>query len=241
MRYRALGDSGLLVSVVGLGCNNFGRRLDVDADPGGGRRRASTRDHAVRHGRHLRRRGRAPRNSLGEVLRGPPGQGRAGHQVRQPVRGPGLRPGRGRQGRPRLHPPGRREVPAPAADRLHRPVPDAHPRPGRPRSRRPWPRSTSWSARARSATSVTRTSPAGRSPRPPARPASWARPVHLRAEPLVAAGARRRGRGRPRRPALRPRRAAVLPAGQRPADRQGPERPAGPGGHPAGRAARTAT
>jgi aryl-alcohol dehydrogenase-like predicted oxidoreductase len=28
MRYRSLGDSGLLVSVVGLGCNNFGGRLD---------------------------------------------------------------------------------------------------------------------------------------------------------------------------------------------------------------------
>jgi aryl-alcohol dehydrogenase-like predicted oxidoreductase len=27
MRYRSLGDSGLVVSVVGLGCNNFGRRL----------------------------------------------------------------------------------------------------------------------------------------------------------------------------------------------------------------------
>jgi len=31
MRYRALGESGLLVSVAGLGCNNFGRRLDVAA------------------------------------------------------------------------------------------------------------------------------------------------------------------------------------------------------------------
>jgi aryl-alcohol dehydrogenase-like predicted oxidoreductase len=30
MRYRRLGDSGLVVSVVGLGCNNFGRRLSVD-------------------------------------------------------------------------------------------------------------------------------------------------------------------------------------------------------------------
>jgi aryl-alcohol dehydrogenase-like predicted oxidoreductase len=30
MRYRPLGNSGLEVSVVGLGCNNFGRRLDVE-------------------------------------------------------------------------------------------------------------------------------------------------------------------------------------------------------------------
>jgi aryl-alcohol dehydrogenase-like predicted oxidoreductase len=31
MRYRSLGNSGLVVSVVGLGCNNFGRTLDTDA------------------------------------------------------------------------------------------------------------------------------------------------------------------------------------------------------------------
>ena len=30
MRYRPLGKSGLLVSVVGLGGNNFGRRLNVE-------------------------------------------------------------------------------------------------------------------------------------------------------------------------------------------------------------------
>jgi aryl-alcohol dehydrogenase-like predicted oxidoreductase len=31
MRYRSLGNSGLVVSVAGLGCNNFGRGLDLDA------------------------------------------------------------------------------------------------------------------------------------------------------------------------------------------------------------------
>jgi len=31
MRYRSLGNSGLIVSVAGLGCNNFGRRLNVEA------------------------------------------------------------------------------------------------------------------------------------------------------------------------------------------------------------------
>jgi aryl-alcohol dehydrogenase-like predicted oxidoreductase len=30
MRYRSLGNSGLVVSVVGLGCNNFGRRLNAE-------------------------------------------------------------------------------------------------------------------------------------------------------------------------------------------------------------------
>ncbi len=30
MSYRRLGESGLTVSVVGIGCNNFGRKLDVD-------------------------------------------------------------------------------------------------------------------------------------------------------------------------------------------------------------------
>src|ERR687884_591330 len=31
MSYRRLGMSGLVVSVVGIGCNNFGRKLDAEA------------------------------------------------------------------------------------------------------------------------------------------------------------------------------------------------------------------
>src|SRR5579864_4548924 len=31
MEYRSLGNSGLRVSLVGLGCNNFGRRIDYAA------------------------------------------------------------------------------------------------------------------------------------------------------------------------------------------------------------------
>jgi aryl-alcohol dehydrogenase-like predicted oxidoreductase len=34
MRYRPMGNSGFEVSVAGLGCNNFGRRLDLDATRG---------------------------------------------------------------------------------------------------------------------------------------------------------------------------------------------------------------
>jgi aryl-alcohol dehydrogenase-like predicted oxidoreductase len=34
MRYRPLGNSGLVVSLVGLGCNNFGRRLNVEQTRG---------------------------------------------------------------------------------------------------------------------------------------------------------------------------------------------------------------
>ena len=55
MRYRRLGDSGLAVSVVGIGCNNFGRKVDADGHASGRRRRARRRHHPVRHRRHLRR------------------------------------------------------------------------------------------------------------------------------------------------------------------------------------------
>ena len=46
-----------MVSVVGLGGNNFGRRLDLDGDPRRRRRRDRRGHHPLRHRRHLRRRG----------------------------------------------------------------------------------------------------------------------------------------------------------------------------------------
>jgi aryl-alcohol dehydrogenase-like predicted oxidoreductase len=74
MRYRSLGSSGLLVSVVGLGCNNFGRRLDVngtravvDAAIDAGITLFDTADTYGGDG--------ASETLLGEVLGAPPGQG----------------------------------------------------------------------------------------------------------------------------------------------------------------------
>src|SRR5918993_755481 len=70
MRYRPLGNSGLQVSVVGLGCNNFGSRLDldgtravVDAAIESGITLLDTADiYGGRHG--------SSEQLLGEVLRG---------------------------------------------------------------------------------------------------------------------------------------------------------------------------
>ncbi len=83
MRYGTLGDSGLLVSVVGLGCNNFGGRLDVEQtravvdaaiDEG-----ITLFDTAETYGGAGASETRARRGPAG-----PPGQGRARHQVRPP-------------------------------------------------------------------------------------------------------------------------------------------------------------
>jgi aryl-alcohol dehydrogenase-like predicted oxidoreductase len=46
MRYRRLGDSGLVVSVVGIGCNNVGRKLDLDGT-------RAVVDAALEHGVNL--------------------------------------------------------------------------------------------------------------------------------------------------------------------------------------------
>ena len=96
------------------------------------------------------------------------------------------------------------------------------------RWRRPCRCSPTSFARARSATSAAPTSPAGRSPTPtgsPAPPASSASSP-LRTSYSLLDRSRRGGR-RARGRALRARRAAVLPAGVRPAHRQVPPRPGG--------------
>ena len=97
MRYRALGNSGLVVSVAGLGCNNFGRRLDV----------AATRavvDAAIEAGITLLDtadiyggRGRSE-EILGEVLDGRRDQVVLATKFGPPARGHGLRSAAGAKG-----------------------------------------------------------------------------------------------------------------------------------------------
>ena len=91
MEYRTLGGSGLRVSLVGLGCNNFGRRIDYAASRAGGAQGARPRHHAVRHRRCLSQRDRRlrgiPRPRAGSATQGH----RAGNQGqhadgRQPAR-----------------------------------------------------------------------------------------------------------------------------------------------------------
>ena len=79
---RSLGVLGPEVSVIGLGCNNFGRRVDARRDPGGGRRRLRRGHHVPRHRGHLRR---SPRSQRGVPRRGPPGPPRPG-RARDEVR-----------------------------------------------------------------------------------------------------------------------------------------------------------
>ncbi len=89
MRYRSLGDSGLMVSAAGLGCNNFGRRVDlagtravVDAAIDSGITMLDTAD--------IYGDGGASEELLGEVLagrladrgRGPRGTGRGHSSLR---------------------------------------------------------------------------------------------------------------------------------------------------------------
>ena len=126
MEYRPLGDSGLMVSVVGIGCNAFGRRVDLDgvrdvldAAPDVG---ITLLDTADIYGDPAG----GSEELIGRGAEGPARRLRAGDQVRHGH----ARRQRRRLGRPRLaalHPAGGRGEPAPAADRPHRPVPAARP------------------------------------------------------------------------------------------------------------------
>jgi Aldo/keto reductase family len=212
MRYRSLGDSGLLVSVVGLGGNNFGRRLDmprtravVDAAMDAGITLIDTSDTYGNGG--------GPEEILGEVLAGHRDQvvlaTKFGHQRLD--MGYGLAAG-ATGSRAYI----RRAVEA-SLRRLRTDYLDLYqlhtPDPVTPGRGNP--------ARAR------RTGQCGQGPlsrplhpdrladgrRRPRSPAGRHRAVHLRAEPLVAAGAAGRGGARARGPPVRARRAALLPAG----------------------------
>ena len=127
MRYGPLGQSGLLVSVVGLGCNNFGSRLDVDGT-------RAVVDAAIDAGITLFDTsdtyggGGGSERALGEILGSRRDQVVLATKFGRPERGYGIRAGGRREGRPRLHPACGHRIAAPAAHRLHRPVPAARPR-----------------------------------------------------------------------------------------------------------------
>ena len=195
------------------------------ADPGRGGRGHRRGHHPVRHRGHLRSRRRLRRTARPGTGQ-PPRPDRAGHQVRPSEGGHGLRArGRG-QGRPGLHPPRGDRLAAPAAYRLSRPLPAAHPGPGDPDRGNP-ARADRAGHRGQGALpgALQPVRLADRRCRAPG-PARRHRGVRLRAERVVAAGAGGRGGAGARGPALWAGRAAVLPAGQWPAHREGAAWPA---------------
>ena len=69
MRQNPLGRSELTVSAVGLGCNNFGRRLDKDGTRAVIDAALDARHHVPRHRGHLRRRTARPSSSSASCSR----------------------------------------------------------------------------------------------------------------------------------------------------------------------------
>ena len=231
MTYRPLGDSGLVVSAVGVGCNAFGRRVDIDGvrDVLAGARDAGVTllDTADAYGDPAgAQRGAARRGARGAARR---------VRDRDQVRDGHARPVRRGPRRARVaavHQARGRGVAAPAPDRPHRPVPAARPRRGDPdrgdpvRAVRPGPRGQGPLPRLLQLRGL-----AGRRRRLD-RPQRGAGAVRQRAEPLLAARPHRRGRGGAGVRDVRARDPAVLPAGVRPAHRQVPPRRARPGRFP---------
>ncbi len=140
MNYKPLGRSGLQVSTVGLGCNNFGMRIDKDQTQTVVDKAIELRHQLLRHRQHLRRH---PLRGVPRRRSRRPAQGhRPRHQVRRPRRR--LRPHQGRL--PTPHHAGLPRLPPAPRHRLDRPLPDPLPRPGHAhrrdaaRARRPRPR-----------------------------------------------------------------------------------------------------
>ena len=122
MRTRGLGSSDLEVTVVGLGCNNFGGRIDeeasravIDAALDAGVTFFDTADVYGNRG--------GSEEIIGRALDGAARPGRARDEVR-----PRPRRRRDRARRAPVHPQGDRGVAAAAADRLDRPLPVPPPR-----------------------------------------------------------------------------------------------------------------
>ena len=137
MQKRKLGNSGLEVSAIGLGCmglsSGYGPAADtqdaIRADP----RRRRARRHLLRHRRGLRplHQRRARRRGAGAV----PRPGRDRHQVRPRLR-PGTRRSPALNSRPEHIRAGRRGLAEAPEDRPHRPVLSAPRRPRRADRRR---------------------------------------------------------------------------------------------------------
>ncbi len=128
MEQRNLGKSGLRVSAVGLGCNNFGGRIDLGSDAPGRAQGARSRHHLFRRGRHLWRSAREFGDLPRPDPRRPPQGHRAGDQIR-PADGR-LRPVRGRLAA--LHHRRSRGQPQTPQNRLDRPLSAAPARPADP-------------------------------------------------------------------------------------------------------------
>ena len=229
MRYRTLGNSGLQVSVVGLGGNNFGGRLDLDGT-------RSVVHAALDVGitfidtADVYSRGRSE-ELLGEVLAGRrsevviatkfagdmgygPAAGAKGGRgyIRRAVEASLRRLGTDYIDLYQIHVP---DFVTPVAETLS--ALDEPRQGGQDPLCRPLELRRLADRRGG-----------------PCRPRTRHGAVRVRPEPLVPARTWRRGRGRPSRPALRRRHPAVLPARQRSVDRQGPPWPGGARGVAAG-------
>ena len=233
MRYRSLGNSGLLVSVAGLGCNNFGGRLDVqqtravvDAAIDAGITLFDTAD--------IYGNGGGSEEMLGEVLGARRDQivlaTKFGHQRVDMGYGPAAGAKGGRAYIRRAVEQSLRRLRTDYLDlyQLHTPDPVTPDRRDPARAGRTGRRGQGPLPRALQLLRL-----ADRRRRAPGAGGRHGG-VHLRAESLVAARTAGRGRGGARGPALRPGGAAVLPARQRAAHRQGPARPGPAAGQQAG-------